>query len=131
MKKKQKNDSIRSQIMSRMSTTVLIATLILGIVGATLNAVSTFQLLEQTMTETARIASERVEQELQAYSNIVYEIGTMKQLSDPVHQEKADHKHQDPAEKIHPGGFQKIDDAVRIHAAAPFIRLFLFLCTLS
>ena len=82
MKRKQKNDSIRSQIMNRMSTTVLIATLILGLVGAVLNSVSTFQLLEQTMTETAHIAAERVEQELLAYSNIVYEIGTIKELSD-------------------------------------------------
>lgn len=84
MRKKQKDDSIRSQIMTRMSMTVLIATLIIGIVGAILNTVSTFRLLEQTMTETAHIAAERVEQELLAYSYIVYEIGTMKQLSDPM-----------------------------------------------
>ena len=83
MGRKQNNDSIRVQIMNRMSSTVLIATLIIGVVGAILNAISTFRLLEQSMTETARIAAERVEQELQAYSNIVYEIGTMQQLSDP------------------------------------------------
>ena len=42
----------------------------------------TMNLLEDTLTETVKIAGERVEQELMVYSNIVYEIGCMPQLSD-------------------------------------------------
>ena len=82
MKKKEQQDSIRTKIMSRMSKTILIATIIIGLLGTILNYVSTMNLLEQTMTEAARIAAERVEQELSAYSNMVYEIGCMTQLSD-------------------------------------------------
>ena len=80
--KKRKQDSIRAKIMSRMSTTVLVGTMIIGIFGVVLNFTSTIRLLQKTMAETVEIAAERVEQELYAYSNIVYEIGTMVQLSD-------------------------------------------------
>ena len=84
MGKKQKSDNIQALIMNRMSVTVLIGTLIIGIVGAILNYVSTINLLKQTMTEAVQIAAERVEQELVAYSNLVYEAGCMTQLSDPL-----------------------------------------------
>ena len=82
MKKKVKQENIRTKIMSRMSKTILAATIIIGIVGTIMNYISTMNLLEQTLTETVQIAAERVEQELQVYSNIVYEIGCMTQLSD-------------------------------------------------
>lgn len=77
-----KQDSIRAKIMSRMSKTVLVGTVIIGVISALLNFFSTMNLLEQTMTETVQIAAERVEQELSAYCNIVYEVGCIKQLSD-------------------------------------------------
>lgn len=81
MKKREQNEGIRAKIMSRMSKTVLAATIIIGIVGTIMNYVSTMNLLEQTLTETVQIAAERVEQELEVYSSIVYEIGCMTQLS--------------------------------------------------
>ena len=73
MKKKEQQVGIRAQIMSRMSKTVLAATIIIGIIGTIMNYISTMNLLEQTLTETAGIAAERVEQELLVYSGIVYE----------------------------------------------------------
>ena len=82
MRKKEQQESIRVKIMSRMSKTVLVATVIMAIVGAVLNFVSTMSLLEKTMTESAQLAADRVQQELFAYENIVYEIGCMTQLSD-------------------------------------------------
>ena len=82
MKKREQQTGIRAKIMSRMSKTVLTATIIIGIVGTIMNYISTMNLLEQTLTETVQIAAERVDQELLVYSSIVYEIGCMSQLSD-------------------------------------------------
>lgn len=82
MKKKEQQASIRTKIMSRMSKTILVATIIVGIVGTIMNYISTMNLLEQTMTENVQIAADRVEQELLSYTNMVYEIGCMTQLSD-------------------------------------------------
>ena len=82
MNKQNEKETIRAKIMSRMSKTVLIATIIIGIVATIMNYISTMNLLEDTLTETVKIAGERVEQELLVYSSIVYEIGCMSQLSD-------------------------------------------------
>ncbi len=81
MQKNNREDSIRSKIMLRMSVTILIATLMLGVISAVMNFVSTMNLIEQTMTETARIAAERVEQELLVYSKIAYEVGCSSELA--------------------------------------------------
>ena len=77
MQKNTREDSIRAKIMLRMSTTVLVATLIIGVISAIMNYISTMNLIEQTMTETAQIAAERVEQELLVYSKIAYEVGCL------------------------------------------------------
>ena len=81
MQKNTREASIRSKIMLRMSVTILIATLVLGIITVAMNFVSTMKLIEQTMTETARIAAERVEQELLVYSKIAYEVGCSSELA--------------------------------------------------
>lgn len=81
MQKSTRDDSIRVKIMLRMSTTVLIATLIIGIITTVMNYISTMSLIEQTMTETAQIAAERVEQELLVYSKIAYEVGCSPKLA--------------------------------------------------
>ena len=89
MQKNTREDSIRSKIMLRMSVTIVIATLVLGIITVVMNFVSTMNLIEQTMTETARIAAERVEQELLVYSKIAYEVGCSVELaSDEVSTER-------------------------------------------
>ena len=80
--KEMKETSIRKKIMLRMSVTILIATLLTGIIGAVMNYNSTMTLLEQTMLEAAELAADVVEAELQAYSNIAYEVGCVYELSD-------------------------------------------------
>lgn len=77
-----KENSIRKKIMLRMSVTILIATLMTGMLGAVMNYNSTMTLLEQTMLEAAELAATCVEAELQAYSNIAYEVGCIHELSD-------------------------------------------------
>ena len=72
---------IQHKIMLCMSATVLVALLITGVFSVMLNFSTISHSLEQTMTETAIIASERVAQELIAYTNIVKELGGNDQLS--------------------------------------------------
>lgn len=81
MQKNTREDSIRAKIMLRMSATVLVALLIIGIISTVMNFISTMSLIEQTMTETAQIAAERVEQELLVYSKIAYEVGCSPKLA--------------------------------------------------
>ena len=77
-----KETSIRKKIMLRMSVTILIATLLTGMFGALMNYNSTMTLLEQTMLEAVELAANCVEAELQAYSNIAYEVGCVPELAD-------------------------------------------------
>ena len=36
----------------------------------------------------------------------------LQQLADPVHQEEADHKQQNTAQEVYPGGLEEIDDVL-------------------
>lgn len=81
MQKNVREESIRAKIMLRMSVTVLVATLIIGVISTVMNYISTMNLIKQTMTETAQIAAERVEQELLVYSKIAYEVGCSPKLA--------------------------------------------------
>lgn len=74
--------SIRAKIMTGMSLTVIIALTLLGGISIYMNYSSSNQLLEQTMTETAQIAAERVTQELTAYTNVAVETGCTARLAD-------------------------------------------------
>lgn len=76
--------SIRAKIMTGMSLTVIIALTLLGGISIYMNYSSSNQLLEQTMAETARIAAERVTQELTAYTNVALETGCTARLADPA-----------------------------------------------
>lgn len=75
--------SIKQQITFFLLLMVSVSLLISGIISVYLNYSSTIDTLSQTMIETATITAERVSWELQAYSNIVSELGTVTQLSDP------------------------------------------------
>lgn len=66
-----------------MSLTVAIALGILGAVSSYLNYYSSIEMLEQTMQEMAEVASERVEQELNAYKNVAIDAGAIARLADP------------------------------------------------
>ena len=75
--------SIRTKILLSMTLTVIISLLVVGIAGIVLNYSSTNSLLEQNMTEMAKIASQRVERELEAYSNVAFDAGSIARLANP------------------------------------------------
>ncbi len=75
--------SIRARIRLRMSMTLIISLAVMAVTTMVLNYRSTVETLERTMTETTRIAAERVEMELETYKQIAYEVGCLPNLSDP------------------------------------------------
>lgn len=56
--------------------------IILGVLASVLNYSSTMSTVKQNFQETAKLASSRVQWELDAYSNIASELGMIKRLSD-------------------------------------------------
>ena len=76
-----KKKSIRARIMSRMSLTVLISLLVVTVVSTGLSIVNTLNILEATLSETAVLAANRVEEEMIAYGNIAREVGLNSDLS--------------------------------------------------
>ncbi len=75
--------SIRTKITLCLILTVLIALVASGISSIIPNYNSTISNVEYMMSETAVLASERVEQELMAYKNAVMDTGCIPQLSSP------------------------------------------------
>ena len=76
-------NSIRKKITICLIATVLIALLAVGLSSIVLNYRSTLKTVEQMMSETAALAGERIEQELNAYRNVAMDTGCIPQLSDP------------------------------------------------
>lgn len=74
---------IRGKILLCMSMTVLAALLALGVTSVWLNYSSSMQMLEQTMSETAVIAAERVAEEITGYVNVAMDAGAIARLADP------------------------------------------------
>lgn len=60
-----------------------VAVIIVGGVAIFLSYINTNKMLEQTMSETAILAAERVSQELGTYENIAIEVGSIARLSNP------------------------------------------------
>lgn len=77
-------NSIRKKITVCLMATVLIALIAVGSFSITLNYKSTLATVEQMMGETAVLAAERIEQELEAYKNVAMDTGCIPQLSDAV-----------------------------------------------
>ena len=102
---KMKENSIRRKIMLRMSATILVATLLTGMIGAIMNYNSTMTLVEQTMLEAVKLAANCVEGELQAYSNIAYEVGCIHELSDEA--VTVERKQQILNERVKTYGFER------------------------
>lgn len=75
--------TIKSKIMRGIILTVVTALILFGTISIILTSRSTNQALGQTMTQTAKIAGERITQELQVYMNIARESGLIKELADP------------------------------------------------
>lgn len=73
--------SIKNKILFSVLLLVTISLLAVGGTGIYLNYRSTHTTLKQAMRETANLASKRTEQELTAYCNIAYELGSIARLS--------------------------------------------------
>ena len=73
--------NIRGKILSGMMAVVLAAMAALGGISIWLNISSTQDTLEQTMTELAQVAADRVEQELQSNVNVAVEAGCVARLA--------------------------------------------------
>ncbi len=85
-------NSIRKKITVCMMATVLIALVVVGGSSIALNYKSTIATVNQMMSETAVLASERIEQELTAYKNVAMDTGCIPQLADasvPVSEKRA------------------------------------------
>ena len=88
-----------------MSLTVVICLGILGGAGICLNYSSTNQLLEQTLRETVKIASDKVANELTSYLNVAIDTGTIARLTDP--QQSTGNKQLLIDDKVKQYGFQR------------------------
>lgn len=66
-----------------MALTVFLSLCAVGGTSIYLNYSSMIGTMNQTMTELARTASQRVSKELDIYKNIAYEVGSMDRLSSP------------------------------------------------
>lgn len=86
---KKKNNSRKLFSMDKLGTKIGVSTAVLtgacmlavSFVAIILLSSSTDYILEETMTETAEIAAERVEKELESYMNIARELGCVARLS--------------------------------------------------
>ena len=75
--------SIKTKILLSMALTVFLSLCAVGGTSIYLNYSSMIGTMNQTMTELARTASQRVSKELDIYKNIAYEVGSMDRLSSP------------------------------------------------
>lgn len=72
---------IRTKIMLGISLTVFFSLALVGAISVVLIYRSTQDTLEQTMVETAKLAADRIEQELDSYKKIVSEVGSVAELA--------------------------------------------------
>ena len=77
-----KMNSIKAKITYIILSIVIVLSITLGVISSYLNYKTTFDALEQTMTETSVIAAERVIKELESYKNVAIGTGIIKDLSD-------------------------------------------------
>lgn len=74
--------SIKKQISNTVALIVVACNVILGAVASYLCYTSSMETLTETMDDTSKIASERVEAELKEYTAIAYETGSIARLAD-------------------------------------------------
>lgn len=74
--------SIRGKITVCIIAVVLLALVAVGAASMALGYRSTLTTVEAMMTETAALAADRIEQELQAYKNVAMDTGLVPALSD-------------------------------------------------
>lgn len=76
--------SIRTKILTAILALVFFSLALIGGISAFLNYTSTLNTLEQTMTETAILAAERIQGQLDLYKSIARELGQSAVLADPA-----------------------------------------------
>lgn len=81
--------TIKGKILLAITLIVSVTLLVLGVVSVVMNYTSSTELVEQTMTEMAEIAAERIEQELNAYLNVATDAGCTARLADEEQSAKA------------------------------------------
>lgn len=74
--------SVKNKILKSLVSIVMVSLLILGVCSIYLNYSSTNSTLKQTMLELVEVASERVEWEIEAYVNVVENLGYIERLAD-------------------------------------------------
>lgn len=79
--KQPKEATVKGKILQSVVTIVTVSLLVLGIASIYLNYSSTNSTVQQNMKELSELASERVEWEIQAYVNIVMDLGSTARLA--------------------------------------------------
>ena len=74
-------NSIRKKITVCLMATVLVALFAVGAASIILNYRSTIVTVDQLMSQTAVLAAERIEEELNAYKNVAMDTGRISQLA--------------------------------------------------
>lgn len=75
--------SIGKKIVFTVVALMLVSLLLLGVLASTLNYNSTVEMVELNFDEISDVSADRISWELQSYTNIAMEMGTMNELSDP------------------------------------------------
>ncbi len=75
--------SIKTKILLAMLSVGVLASMILGSIGAILTSNTANDVLNKTLSETAAVASNRVNSALDTYTSVVSEIGGITNLSNP------------------------------------------------
>lgn len=81
-KDKEGNASVQKEIVAHVVRLLSVSMGILVIFSAYLSYSGANQILKRSMTETVKVAAERIEQQLRAARNVVVELGSMAQLCD-------------------------------------------------
>lgn len=81
-------NSIQTRIQLTMSGCVGLAVLIVTVVSSALNYTSTLDTLEQTMREAAVLSADRLNMELKATENVVFELGCTARLTSDEYSEE-------------------------------------------
>lgn len=76
--------SIKKTILFSMILTIAVSLLFVGSITLILNYKNIITTLQQTMTESVKLASERVSYEIKSYKNIAMDTGRVARLSDPA-----------------------------------------------
>ncbi|MEG0962991.1 MAG: methyl-accepting chemotaxis protein [Lachnospiraceae bacterium] len=81
VKGKPRKETIQGKITSKVLMVLITSLVLLGSISIYLNYNSAFSILEQTMTEIAKVAQERVEWQLRSYENLVSDLGATARLA--------------------------------------------------